>query len=505
MRILKNFVQNILQVQKVRSLGVCLLTLLLTSVSALAEAKPLDRVDNLTAANIGMESINIEFDEVTDATEYLVFYGTESVIEASQKYAFGPLKSDTNSFEITELDANTEYFITVIASDGLNFSSHFANELAVTTLNTDANVGATPFVKNSSTPAKNEILLSFSTEVELTNLKSTSLSLQKIFDNQLLTIKSIESVDASTLKILTAEELEAGVEYLLNIKTELADLEGNVMLEKDRAITIVASAELEGAVETGLKIDGINTLNPKQLEVVMNLDVTVTGDLKDKIAVIETENPDVILDVELIEANKIDKNRFLLVLNGELDDQKSYSLIITDLTSDTQIGIAEADSVFSFNTNFNQEVPSDAKPTDEDNFATSEPEADPDGNNPPSEVSQLSATASDLEASSASVKYKKASDPDGDLKAHNIYLKGSNSDYKLNTSVDKNTESATVKLGDISAAEGLLKVTAIDEKGNETTGRVTPIRIPGVGPAGVAWLFLGSIGLVALNRKEDII
>ncbi len=500
---LQQFFKNVLCLALLLALLIqgSVLALATETAEEAATASFLDRVENLSTTNVSNTSLSLSFDPVLEATEYLVFYGTESVTDSSQSYQFGPVKTTDLEVELTDLEPETQYFVAVVATDAAIFSQFYSKELTVSTINTDATVGTTSFIKESATPSKQEILLTFSREMQFTGLVSTKLAVEKIFDGKILTIKSLDIIDTTHLKLTIAEELEPGAEYLVQIKADLLDLNNTAMEEKDKNVTVLASLDLGEALDTGLKVDAVNTLLKDRIEVVMNLDVDVNEAFSSKIAVIETQNPDVIIDVKLAEANKLEKNRFLLVLASELKANTDYSLVLTDIVSSDNLSIAEADSIFNFKAQFADSDSPVAPATDP--ATTPGTETGDAANNFPSEVSSLKAIAQSLEASSAAVSYKKAQDVDGDLKAHNVYLKGAGSEFELNTSVSKDTESLNVQLGDISPSEGLLKVTAIDENGNETEGRVTPIRIPGVGPAGIVWLFLGSFGLAALNRKEE--
>jgi len=82
-------------------------------------------------------------------------------------------------------------------------------------------------------------------------------------------------------------------------------------------------------------------------------------------------------------------------------------------------------------------------------------------------------------------------------------LKSTNTDFELKDTVGKDTEQSTLDLDGVTPLEGSVKVTAFDENGNESEGKITPIRIPSVGPFGFLWLALGAFGFSHLYKKEE--
>lgn len=488
--------------KKLLAIILSLLTLAGGSVFALDANLENPDVNNLRLLNASNTFLEVEFDELENASEYMLFLSEESVDNIDKKYTIGPVRSLETKIKAENLEPNTKYFMAVVAKFENGFSKNFSNEIEATTLANDAVIEVSPFIENSSTPSIKTIELNFNQEMDFSSLTNESFRVELDFDASLLSVINAEVIDNKTVQIEVLEDLSAGSEYKITVNTDFLSIEGKSIEEKDKTTIVVASLDIEKDVESGLKVSEFVILPNGAIELIFNENLKGEQDLKSQIIILEVSNPDNILEIEDVIPNNTDKNKILIIPKNP--ETKEYSIVLLDLVSVSDKIIAEEDSQVTIKIENVSETQTETDATENENTDdVANNEESENLNNSPSDVSNLKAIADDSDSISANVSYKKASDVDGDLKGHNIYLKSNDTEFELKDTVGKDTEQTQVNLDGINALEGTVKVTAFDENGNESEGKVTPIRIPSVGPFGFLWLALGALGFSHFYKKEE--
>lgn len=486
-----------------------ILTIVSNSVFALDANLETSDVKNLRLLNASNTFLEVEFDAAENAVEYLLFLSEESVDSPEKKYTIGPIKSTETQIKAENLEPSTNYFMAVVARFEDGFSRNFSNQLKASTLANEAVVEVSPFIENSSTPTIKTIELNFNQEMDFSSLKNESFRVELEFDSSLLSVINSKAIDSKTVRLEILEELSAGSEYKITVNTDFLSQNGKSIEDKDKTTIVVASLDIKKELETGLKVTEFVVLPNGAIELIFNENLKENQDLKSQIIILEVLNPDNILEIQDVIANNTDKNKVLVVPKNP--EEKEYSVVLLDLISESDKIISDEDSQVTIkienlvNSDSNTIDTSTTATTDAstENTDTTTNTSDTTESNSPSDVSQLKATATDAKSTSAKISYKKATDADGDLKGHNIYLKSSDSDFELKDTVGKDTEQTNLNLDGVSALQGTVKVTAFDEEGNESEGKTTPIRIPSVGPFGFLWLAFGALSFSHLYKKED--
>lgn len=310
-------------------------------------AAAISDVQNLRVKEVGNKSITLEWDAVPGAQSYKILYGTKSVGD-NEEYNRPAVDTDsTTTKKIDALSNGIVYYFSVIAVNGDQHSEYYSNEVSATP-SSEGNLAA-PTISSVTPVSDGSFEIKFSKSISLPENAKNEIRILKAFDETPLTVLSVSSKSPDTILVNTDKQ-SIGSEYRINLSDKFKDSSGvalDPMERQDIFIGFTGSAPNLGAEESAdLKIKEIKNVNDKSVEIIFTSGVKLGAKPTDQIAILESENPDSILEVRDVIANTNDATKILVVT----DTQKSvnYTILISGITDDSGKTISQANSTFTF-------------------------------------------------------------------------------------------------------------------------------------------------------------
>jgi hypothetical protein len=324
--------------------------------------------------------------------------------------------------------------------------------------------------------------MSFSKEMNLATDLASQIKIVKSNDASPLAVKYTTKVDSKTLKV-TTDPQDAGSEYRITVTDQIKDTAGTSLESMERSSILIGFSgplvsDLFGSAEDSgdLKVTAVTVLPDKKgVELAFNKQVVIGENPVSQIAIVETNNPTNTLGVVAVRENKEDNTKILIVT--EEQKEVSYTILVTGFKDSAGKLIAEANSTVEFNGGATQA-------------------------GSPQEVVDLAGDFVDLAKIIVNLTWGSSPDVDvADFKGYSVYLStDGGTTFDLLNELEKGaTEFTTDSL--TPAEKYLFKVTAKNEAG-ESEGAVVELELPGTGPAGLAMLAFGSLGLGRLVTKR---
>jgi len=440
--------------------------------SALAQSS-LPEVTGLTVEKSGNKSVTLKWNAVANATNYKVLYGTLPV-DSNAEYNRPPIDAGkVTSYTVNNLTNGTKYYFSVIATNGAVTSLYYGDEVSATPTAEGAN--AAPTIFSTTADSADSFVMSFSKEMNLATDLASQIKIVKSNDASPLAVKYTTKVDSKTLKV-TTDPQDAGSEYRITVTDQIKDTAGTSLESMERSSILIGFSaplvsDLFGSAEDSgdLKVTAVTVLPDKKgVELAFNKQVVIGENPVSQIAIVETNNPTNTLGVVAVRENKEDNSKILIVT--EEQKEVSYTILVTGFKDAAGKLIAEANSTVEFNGGATQA-------------------------GTPQEVVDLAGDFVDLAKIIVNLTWGSSPDVDvADFKGYSVYLStDGGTTFDLLNELEKGaTEFTTDSL--TPAEKYLFKVTAKNEAG-ESEGAVVELELPGTGPAGIAMLAFGSLGL----------
>lgn len=319
-----------------------------TESVALAQAQTrVADVTNLKVKEIGNEYAILEWDTVTEATGYKILYGTKSVGDNEEYNRPAIDVTNINSFKVEKLSNNVTYYFSVIAVKGMEYSEYYSNEISVTPSSEGALAAPTIVSVNPLSSISFEIV--FSKPMTIPTDAKSQITVTKAFDETVLAVQSVTATSAEKITVITAPQ-SIGSEYRITLTDQFKDSNGVAITELERADVFIGFAGAAGAVGAGstsdLKITEIKNVSDSSIEVVFSKGIKLGSKPTDQIAILESSNPDVTLEVRDVVQNSSEANKILVVT----DKQKavSYTILVTSISDEAGASISQDNSTFEF-------------------------------------------------------------------------------------------------------------------------------------------------------------
>lgn len=454
------------------------------------EFEVVPRVENLNLKVKNENSVEISFQEIPGVDTYFVLYGTKSVVSEDDIYNMPPVDTDGQaSYVITDLEENVDYFFSVVAKANQDYSEFLSDEASI---KIDASLLNFPEITEAKAINDRNLEVKFSQDMNFENIETLKTTLSSTFDNTELTIKSLNNLDSKTLNIKT-QNLKSGFEYILNIEN-LKSLEGLELKDNSSNYTFRTQ---EVAVLEDLNVENIEVFDYKGIELTFNDSIVDFESLKEKLNIVEKANPNNIMEIEEVLANPSFETKLLIVVKGL--SEVEYQIILGEIEGFEKGGVAITNKTLEF-------MGVNPPQTQEENseIDTKEPTELSDTKSP-EDVRNLEARFIDEALKTLEISFEPSLDLDNDLAKYEVYFAKDSDNYFSFMEVSKDqTDPVLVQDLDLNAEFYNVKVTAIDNKNNESLGAVFKLYLPETGPAGTLALFgLSIFGSRRLTRKEN--
>ncbi len=250
--------------QKTSIMALMMAVSMTMGTTAYAAEKPAN-VTNVTATATSDNTIDVSWDMVEDTEtliveRYRIYYGPESPQQfQSPSYEMTIDTADANnSYELSNLEENTEYFVAVTAISTINGeeteSGEYSIEASATTSTngqssenaetSEANESETnnadttaPTVLNVLAADKNSVLIGFSEAIDPDSVNTNAFTIsEQINENNLLEITSAKAYDqditGKTVILKTGDQTK-NTGYLLTASSNIKDTSGNSIISAD--------------------------------------------------------------------------------------------------------------------------------------------------------------------------------------------------------------------------------------------------------------------------------
>lgn len=232
---------------------------------AFAAGEP-DNVQNVSAVSKDATTLEVSWDEAkddqgNDVDHYRIYYGAASVQggDADSYDVEVDTPDNATTYDLTELEAETTYYMSVTAIDGLDVESlEYSIETSGTPTEAQAEEGDTiaPTVVNVAATDSTHVLIGFSEKIVLPGLlpEAAFTVTEQINPANVLEVMSaelfIDDPEGKTVMIETAAQTK-NVNYILTASVAITDESGNPIESgnTDSGLFLGSDLDAEGAME----------------------------------------------------------------------------------------------------------------------------------------------------------------------------------------------------------------------------------------------------------------
>lgn len=183
---------------------------------------------NVTTTDVGDAAISLDWDDVTWAIGYYVYYGTKTWSGSSYEVE-GIELIDSSEYVIEELTADTKYFIAFTSVDTLWNESDFSNEVEETTLKKwEVSKTGTFWIKNVEVIDASTLQFAFSSDLDTsaTSVRSFVITNKTTKKTIEVDISEVSNANKKQVLLILGEELLPSTQYDVTV-LEIRDSEGN--------------------------------------------------------------------------------------------------------------------------------------------------------------------------------------------------------------------------------------------------------------------------------------
>jgi hypothetical protein len=473
--------------KKALSVVAIIMLVVISIVPAAMAQGTLPTVENLKVKEAGNRFVTLSWDPVAGATGYVLLYGTAAVTGPDQEYNRPPVElENVTEHRLENLVNGTTYYFSVYATTATATSAELSEEVSATP--TAAGDAAAPTITGVVPVTSTEFTITFSKAMSFPANAAQEINIVKTFDNSALRVVSAERVDATSLKV-TTDAQDEGSEYRISLSGNFRDSSGVAIEEVERgAILIGASSvnlfdDLFGAAgePSDVTIDEIVVIpDNRAIEVIFSKGIQLSETPLRQIAIVKTAEPTTSsVNVVAVEKHPTENNKILVAVEEPFENV-SYTVLFIGIQDSDGLVIAEANSTKNFTAG----------------QATALREL-------LGEVTGLQARFLDVAELLARLTWGANADLEAGLvAAYKIYVaEGSTAEFRLLSEVEPSELSFDTE--SLSPADLYrFRVTTVDAEGNESEGAIAELELPGVGPAGLIMLALGSLGLGSVVTRR---
>lgn len=451
------------------------------------------------------EAVALSWSAATDdvgVEGYQIHYGITGVTEEGQTYDSIVDAGDVLEYTVSGLDNDTTYYFSIIAYDAEGKeSSNWSPEASVTPSADAGSIVDVEAPKVSSAESLNieEVKVVFSEAVVLP-LVDTDLAFrienQDNFEPLDVIEAKIDEKDATgKTVIITTVAQTKGASYKLEVGIDIEDKSGNTIISgtSDTALFTGTDIPKPSEDDASPKITGIEVIDSTHLVLTFDETVFLGIDPSQNFTIIAEDDATVKLNVIAVELGASDAGveDAAAIITTSPQEARSYLIVVENLKD----------------TAGNPTIASEANGTFEGFSATSGGTT-----TNPGDVDLNPTAATDV----ANFLAKKVFDAGAYLVTLSWDVPAGNienvSQQVLYMSTDKGNEYAKkavlaadidqYELSGLSAGEYWFKLTQVDNDGKESSGVISKIILPEVGPGGVAGIIALSLGLGRFVSKK---
>ncbi|MFH1284505.1 MAG: fibronectin type III domain-containing protein [Candidatus Peregrinibacteria bacterium] len=466
-----------------------------TALTALAAdtTSPSD-VENVVATPLD-GAVSLSWDAATDDTGiegYMVYYGTSSVTETGQTYDESVDAGNVLQYTVDGLDNGTEYYFSIIAYDAVgNESLSWAIEQSATPSEDAGTIEDTdaPQVSNAEALNKEEVKVVFSEAVVLPEQDpQDAFGIENDDTFEALAVLSAvmdETDETGKTVILTTDDQEEGVVYRLTVGIDVQDEAGNPIISGTSDTAIFTGSGAEKPVEDlgQPELVSVEEMDNTHILATFSETIVLSIDPSEDFEIVQENDPTKslsILGVELgVSTDGIDDASAIITTSPQED--VSYILTASGVTDDAgnDVNPTKSSAVF-------QGIGSSGEPVD---------------TTPPADVKELIAKYVESNGTYIiTLSWDLLADNLNEVQKQILYMSANDANnYKK-----KSDLAADVDQYEISGAESgeyWLKLTQVDEAGNESIGTVLKVVLPETGPE-ILGLLIVSLGLGRVFSKR---
>jgi len=421
--------------------------------SAIAEdAPPLPPVENLTVKSVGNESVTLTWDALDEAESYIINIGTETG-GVERQYNRGTREIDqVTEYKVDNLENEQEYFFAVIGVNPAYTSTigSLSDEVNATPTQSGSSADeATPFMLGVEAIDDTSVKIVFSEDIVWPENPIENITITKRFDSSQLNLELVTIENETTLLLKTAVQ-SPGSEYFATINEFFLDADDNPVDDDKRSLIFIGATtdeEVENAdTLTEFKVDDIIVVDASSLELVFSRNVKLSENPVSQFAVVRTDSPDDILQIQEIKENTLEGNKVLIKTEPQLN--VSYSMLISNLED------AEGNLLPEANTTLNFIGYKSSSEVDE---------------SAPEDVSDLKVEKVEADGSSVKLSWTHSSNTAGDLKEYKVYTKENDGDFNLAQTISADQNEFLIE-GLPTEGSFIFKVSALDSFSNESQG-----------------------------------
>lgn len=440
-------------------------------------------VEKLTATSLD-KAVKLKWSKVTDDTGvegYIVHYGTKPAKKKGDKYDKQVDVKNVVEYTVDDLENGTKYYFSVVAYDAAkNESIAWAPEASATP---SADAGDSededaPQVASAEATFKNEVKVVFSEEIVLPEEDAEdafTIENDDTFEPLVVTEAKMDEEDETNKTVLlTTDDQEEGVKYLLTVGIDIKDKADNPIISgtSDTALFTGSAEEKPAEDDKAPEVTKVEAVDATHLIVSFNETIVLSVD--------PSENFEITVEG--------DKTKTLEVLGVELGNNAAG---VEDASAIITTGPQEKVTYVVTVVDLEDEAGNKISDTKDNGKFEGSSETGGDGNGdgdgeadlvPPKDVANFLVNKV-MEAKKYVVKlsWKIPTENKGDVKEQKIYMSGDKGQkYDDKATLSPEVEKYDVK--DLTPGEYWFKITQKDAAGNESAGVVTKVVLSETGP-----------------------
>jgi hypothetical protein len=486
-----------------------------SSIVALADTTPPADVENVKAS-AGNAQVSLNWNVATDNAAvkgYRVYYGTKSVNCDGCDYEFGPIEAGNKiAFTVGGLANGTTYYFAVTAYDEAgNESGSYSSEVSATPAHAAADSEA-PKLTKAEGPYMNMVRVTFSEPVTLPSTQPENAFSIKNDSTQIALPVQEAMVDASDVSgktvLLTTGSQELNVNYIVTASIQIKDKAGNPIVSGTSDTAVFKGSATTMPVMTQQptqQADATDSVPPELIAVSVPDATHVVVTFSEAIDAVSASALNFVITEEQDIENSLDITGAELSADGKsitittaAQKQMNYNLIALDVKDKAGNLINVDNNATTFFGWFDTNAPVVTQETQV--VTTQETQQTQVGVDmvAPEDATNFNAVA--VGKLMAKLSWMASLNTAGDLANYVLYKSTDGTTYGPGVLVDAASSSLEV-LDLVPGVKYFFKLSTRDSAGNESTGVVASLTLPGTGPE-LLFLGLGSMGLGKLMQRR---
>lgn len=488
-----------------------------SSIVALADTTPPADVENVKAS-AGNAQVSLNWNVATDNAAvkgYRVYYGTKSVNCDGCDYEFGPIEAGNKiAFTVGGLTNGTTYYFAVTAYDEAgNESASYSSEVSATPAHAAADSEA-PKLTKAEAPYMNMVRVTFSEPVTLPSTQPENAFSIKNDSTQVALPVQEAMLDATDVSgktvLLTTDSQELNVNYIVTASIQIKDKAGNPIVSgtsdtavfKGSATTMPVMTEQstqQASATDSIPPELIAVSVPDATHVVVTFSEAIEAASASPLNFVITEEQNIENSLEISKAELSADGKTITITTAP-QKQMNYNLIALDV-KDTAGNLINVDNnATTFFGWFDSSAPATQETQvvgTQESQQTQQTQVGAD-TVAPEDATKFNAVA--VGKLMAKLSWVASLNSANDLANYVLYKSTDGTTYGPGVLVDAAASNLEV-LDLVPGVKYFFKLTARDSSGNESTGAVASLTLPGTGPE-LLFLGLGSMGLSKLMQRR---